>query len=120
MSFHNVKLESSSTTDGDRRGSRRRPPARGLTPPTCLEFVLRALLPGTRFRVGLARTLSRAPGGTDRHLTARYDGSRGARHGIAIGACALRFPRTRLSRPRPPATCGRWTNSTSLFLTPFN
>ena len=94
MSFHNVKLESSSTkyqtappaprgarsnpSLGGRNllaGARRRPPL-----PSCRGHSGR----GRACRPGLARTLSPA-WRQNRHLTARYDGSRGARHGITTG-----------------------------------
>src|SRR3954466_13981732 len=70
MSFHNVKLESSSTISI--------PASPGAFPPqdkhaALRRFTLWALHYGADFRQGLARTLSRYNG---RHLTARYDGLR--------------------------------------------
>lgn len=79
MSFHNVKLESSSTiTTGLPRAF---PPGVLATP---RGFALWALLQRASFRLGLARTLS--PEGPTPYRALRRPAAEGqARHGITIG-----------------------------------
>jgi hypothetical protein len=91
MSFHNVKLESSSTSLRVMGGAPEAPPRVTYRPRPGISagaraaprrFALWVLHAAAPFRVGLARPLSRGCRSHDRHLSARYDGPAGLATGL--------------------------------------
>ena len=126
MSFHNVKLESSSTIKSLPASARAFPPGRCVrTAP--VNFALWALRHRAGFRLGLARPLSQRP--HDRQPTPfralRRPPSEEARHGITVGRThqppsPVGFPVPGCLARSHPQLIGCWTSGTLTAIDPVD